>query len=311
MCSGVRSSIWALWQLFWTIIWSLDGQEMIDFTPTPLTLTTLTYIVHRSNWLFRFILVSFSHWQLSSFISCLKIRWFGTFASDTTLVSFDKERLLLFHRELISLERRVRVKIQVLTANSYVVWSSASQIYSWSGRISTSFRSLLRNIARNYSNLRYWISMTDYLLRLISLFWYFLLRFYRRHWWTCFKLNLIICTFAGTLILKIERFFSLWFWMYDLRGLFWIRLWNLHFTPHLLFDLEVIIAFLCLLSWVVGSVVAHRVRLETVNPWPSRSSIQSHRKLLFCASRLGIDNEAFALFTFARFAFTCNFTRRG
>ena len=234
---------------------------MIDFAPTSLTLTTLTYIVDWSNRLLGFIFFSFSHWLLSSFIGRLKLRWSGTFASDTTPVSFDKERLLLFHWKLISLERRVRVKIQVVTAHTYVVWSCTSQIYSWPSGISTSFRSLLRYITWNNCNLSCWVSMTNNLLRFISLFRNFLLCFYRRYWRTCLELNLIICTFTSALIFKVERFTSLWLWMDDLRSLFWIGLWNLHLTPHLLLNLKVIIAFLCLLSRVVGSVVTHWVRL--------------------------------------------------
>ena len=234
---------------------------MIDFAPTSLTLTTLTYIVDWSNRLLGFIFFSFSHWLLSSFIGRLELRWSGTFASDTTPVPFDKERLLLFHWKLISLKGRVRVEIHVVTAHTYVVWSCASQIYSWPGGISTSFRSLLRYITWNNCNLSCRISMTDDFLRFISLFWYFLLSFYRWYWRARLKLNLINCTSAGTLLLKIERFTSLWLWMEDLRSLFWIRLWNLHITPHLLLNLKIIIALLCFLSWVVSGVVAHRVRL--------------------------------------------------
>ena len=234
---------------------------MIDFPSTTLTLTTLTYMVDRCDRLLGFIFVWFSHRLLSSIIGRLKLRWFGAFASDTTPVSFDKERLLLFDWKLISLEGGIRVKVQVLTAHTYVVWSCTSQIYSWPRGISTSFWSLLRNITGNNCNLSWWVSMTNNLLRFISLFRYFLLRFYRRYWRTCFELNLIICTFTSALIFKVERFISLWLWMDDLRSLFWIRLWNLHLTPHLLLNLEVIIAFLCLLSRVVGSVVAHWVRL--------------------------------------------------
>ena len=282
---------------------------MIDFSSTSLTLTPLAYIVDWSNRLFSFIFISFVYCLLSSFIGRLKLRWFGAFASDTTPVSFDKERLLLFHWELISLEWRVRVKIQVVTANTYVIWSCASQIYSWPRGISTSFRSLLRYITWNNCNLSCRVSMTNDFLGFISLFWYFLLRLYRRYWRTRLKLNLIICTFASTLILKIERFTSLWLWVDNLRSLFWIRLWNLHFTPHLLFNLEVIVALLCFFSCVLCSIVAHRVGLQTINSRPSWASIKSHRKLLFRASRLRIDNEAFALFSFACFAFTCNFTR--
>lgn len=233
---------------------------MVDFPLTSLTLSTLTYIIDWSNWLLCFIFFSFSHWLLSSFISRLKLRWPGTFTSDTTPISFDKKWLLLFHRKLIGLEGRVRVEIQVVTAHSYVVWSSTSQIYSRSGRISSSFWSLFRYITGNYCNLSYWISVTYNLLRLVSLLRHFLLCFYRGYWRTCLKLNLIRCTFTGTLLLEVERFSSLRLWMDDLRGLFWIRLWNLHFTSHFLFNLKVIVALLCFLSCVVGSVVAHGVR---------------------------------------------------
>ena len=187
----IRSASRTFQHAIWTIAWVLESHELIRSPPASLTLTSFYHVVHGCNCLPGFIFFNFlhtrSHRFIGRFIRCLYFWWSWTFASSTSFVSFDKEGGLLLYWKRVGLKRRVWLKIQILAAHTYVIWSCALEVYSWSARVSTSFRSLFDNFIGHdsYSILNYWVNVTNNLLWLISLLRHFCFIFDRRNWRTC------------------------------------------------------------------------------------------------------------------------------